>query len=796
MKRLLTAFRVFPAFVLMLSIQASQAGSATWNLSPGSNDWNTNTNWTPNSGYPNGASDTATFALSNTTGVSISAITEVKDITFTSAATNAYIVTVSPTHELTISAGGGTGMVNNSGITQSFVTAVDVSGNRGGIAFTNSATAGGMITFTNNGAAVGGFDGGLINLGDFSSAGSATFINNGGTVANTGGGSAAFVTSSSAGSGTFINNAGTVTMAGGGHTDFYNSTSAGSGTFTNNGAMVGGAFPTNGFTQFRDASTAGNGTFINNGGAVTGGFGGYTQFINVSTADTGAFTNNGGTVSGASGGKTVFNTDSSASSGTFTSKAGMVSGADGGVTFFSDNSTAGSATLIANGGTGNGGLIQFISTSTGGTATVKVFGNGNLDISQHSISSPGVTIGSLEGSGNVFLGGRNLTVGSNNLSTVFSGVIQNGGIGGGTGGSLTKVGTGTLTVSGANTYTGGTTVNAGRLFINNTTGSGTGSGSVTVSNSGTILGGTGIINGPVTANSGAALLGGKGTTPSDALTLANNLTLNSGSIIQLMLGASGAHSSLIRAGGTWTLPANQAFTFVNTGAQPGVYDNIITGLAADPGTEGSWTITNPGFTGTFTYDGVGNIDLTLTAAHPQVTGAVSSKMHDGAGTFGVPLPLNGSLGIECRSGGASGDYQLLISFTNNVSVGGTPQAAVTSGQGQVGMGGVANGGVVTVSSSNVTVPLTNVTNAQTIVVTLFSVNDGTNIGDVSIPMGVLFGDVNASKRTDSGDVTAVRNKTVSIPNDSATCRFDVNASGRIDSGDVTAVRNNTISVLP
>src|SRR5688572_987474 len=49
------------------------AGSATWNLDPTSNVWNTNSNWTPATGYPNGPADTATFGLSNTASISLSA---------------------------------------------------------------------------------------------------------------------------------------------------------------------------------------------------------------------------------------------------------------------------------------------------------------------------------------------------------------------------------------------------------------------------------------------------------------------------------------------------------------------------------------------------------------------------------------------------------------------------------------------------------------------------------------------------------------------------------------------------
>jgi autotransporter-associated beta strand protein len=174
-----------------------------------------------------------------------------------------------------------------------------------------------------------------------------------------------------------------------------------------------------------------------------------------------------------------------------------------------------------------------------------------------------------------------------------------------------KSGTGSLTLSGANTYGGTTTVSGGTLLVNNTTGSGTGTGAVTVSNSGTTLGGTGTINGTVTINSGAMVLGGTGAAASGALTLANNLTLNSGSIIELALGAAGTHSTLARTAGTWSFQSNQAFTFIDLGATVGTYNNIITGLASDPGT-GSWTITNSGFAGTFTFDGA-NIDLTLGA---------------------------------------------------------------------------------------------------------------------------------------------------------------------------------------
>jgi fibronectin-binding autotransporter adhesin len=74
-----------------------------------------------------------------------------------------------------------------------------------------------------------------------------------------------------------------------------------------------------------------------------------------------------------------------------------------------------------------------------------------------------LTAGAIAGSGFFWLGSNTLTVGSANTDTTVSGVIQDGGAAGGTGGSLVKTGTGTLTLSGKNTYTGSTTVLNGTL---------------------------------------------------------------------------------------------------------------------------------------------------------------------------------------------------------------------------------------------------------------------------------------------------------------------------------------------
>src|SRR5262249_32182442 len=79
------------------------------------------------------------------------------------------------------------------------------------------------------------------------------------------------------------------------------------------------------------------------------------------------------------------------------------------------------------------------------------------------LAVPGLSIGSLSGAGTVNLNGNALSVGGDNNSTVFSGTITNTS----SGGSLTKVGTGILTLNGGTAidYTNVTVVSGGTLQI-------------------------------------------------------------------------------------------------------------------------------------------------------------------------------------------------------------------------------------------------------------------------------------------------------------------------------------------
>jgi autotransporter-associated beta strand protein len=127
-------------------------------------------------------------------------------------------------------------------------------------------------------------------------------------------------------------------------------------------------------------------------------------------------------------------------------------------------------------------------------------------------------------SGNLFtVSGTTLALGEdNNLAvngtgnTLISAQISDTGA---MGSGLTKGGSGTLTLTTANTYKGGTTVIGGTLLVDNRVHSGTGTGDVTVNGAGTTLGGTGIISGDVTVNIGANLAPGNGGHTTSILTV-------------------------------------------------------------------------------------------------------------------------------------------------------------------------------------------------------------------------------------------------------------------------------------
>ena len=348
-----------------------------------------------------------------------------------------------------------------------------------GINWTPAAVPTGIASFGTSNTAGIGISGATTNVGGltFNSGASAyTFTLGAGVTINLTG---AGIVNNSSNSQTFTVGAQTLTFnnsasagpssiflnaSAGGQIDFDNSSSAGSSRITVSGS---GSQLT-----FDDSSTAGSST-------VTVSNGGFMCFCNSATAGTASISLSG------TGSQLQFN----------------------------DGTSAGSSTIT----NGTGATVQILGIVTGSSARY-VGSGGTLDVTGATTS---FSIGSIEGSGTIDLGSNNLTAGGTNLSTTFSGVIQ------GTGGTLSKSGTGTLTLSGTNTFTGGTTVSQGALMVTGSLASG-----VTV-NSGGTLGGSGTITGAV-VNSGTLAPGNFNT-----LSVTGNYTQNSGGVYQMALNAAG-----------------------------------------------------------------------------------------------------------------------------------------------------------------------------------------------------------------------------------------------------------------
>jgi subtilisin family serine protease len=180
--------------------------------------------------------------------------------------------------------------------------------------------------------------------------------------------------------------------------------------------------------------------------------------------------------------------------------------------------------------------------------------------------------------------------------------------------------------------------------------------------------------------------------------------------------------------------------------------------------------------------GFGRLDVKAAVDQLAIVSAVSRKLHPGAGTFDVPLPLTGEPGVECRNGGA---YTMVFTL-NNPIVSGT--ASVTEGTGTAG--------TPTFSGNTMTVDLTGVTDVQKVTVTLSGVTGTSSqvMANTPVSMNVLVGDMNASKSVGASDIAGVK---VQVgPVNASNFRADVAVSGAINATDVALVKSRSGFSLP
>jgi autotransporter-associated beta strand protein len=400
----------------------------------------------------------------------------------------------------------------------------------------------GTLTLTGTNVYSGGtfLNGGILAVNGDANLGTGLLTFNGGTLealASGGGLTSGKAITLNAGGGTFL--------ADGGTTSTLSGVISGVGSFTKDGP---------GTLTLTAANTYSGGTNLN---------GGILAVKGDTNLGTGPLSFNGGTLEAlASGGGLTSSKAVSlaAAGGTFLADAGTASTLSGVISGPGALTKAGPGTLTLTGrNTYTGGTI--ISGGTlalaGGDLlppTGAVVDNATLDIS----SGGNQTIGGLSGSGTVNVGKNQLTVDTAN-STTFTGTINDFG----NGGSLAKQGTGTLTLTGTNVYSGGTFFNAGILAVNGDANLGTG---------------------PLTFNGGTleALASGGGFVSGKAITLnaGGGTFLANGGTTSTLNGVISGIGSFIKDGpGTLTLTAANTYTGATTVAAGSL---LVEGSIASP----------------------------------------------------------------------------------------------------------------------------------------------------------------------------------------------------------------------
>ncbi|MFD0893643.1 autotransporter-associated beta strand repeat-containing protein [Luteolibacter ambystomatis] len=247
-------------------------------------------------------------------------------------------------------------------------------------------------------------------------------------------------------------------------------------------------------------------------------------------------------------------------------------------------------------------------------------------------------------------------------------------------GALTKRGDGTLTLAGANSYTGTTTIEAGTLAINGSLGN----APVTVKNAAT-LSGTGTISGVVTVQNGGTLAPGAGGI--GTLTVNNTVTLSGTTRMELGKSASTLTADLLSAttlnhggmlvvthGGPDALVVGNSFTLFSATNRSGSFANIqLPALGANLVWDTSTLYTN----GTIRIRAlpVAVTDFAPVAVNGSVTIAVLANDSDADGD---PLSLQsitqGAHGTVTKSGNSviytpAADWSGTDSFTYTVADG-------------------------------------------------------------------------------------------------------------------------------
>ncbi len=292
-----------------------------------------------------------------------------------------------------------------------------------------------------------------------------------------------------------------------------------------------------------------------------------------------------------------------------------------------------------------------------------------------------VRLGKVAGSGslagpqsNAGSGNTTYQIGGANVDSTFAGNISSESAVASSLVVLHKVGAGRLTLTGASTYTGGTIISNGSLFVSNSSGSGTGTGSV-IARNGTTLGGSGTISGNTTIENGATL------SPGDAIgtfTFGGNLILQTTAKSHFALGTA---SDQVIVTGTLTVAGTIDITAA-AGFGAGTYTLFLSSSGLNIGPLQLGTLP-AGFNYALNTATPGQIRLVVTSIAPPTPPSFTNATITGAnfvaggtgGTLGgtyyvvsstnVALPIDSWLRVTTNNFDGAGNF----AFTNAIAPG-------------------------------------------------------------------------------------------------------------------------------
>ena len=443
------------------------------------------------------------------------------------------------------------------------------------------------------------------------------------------------------------------------------------------------------------------------------------------------------------------------------------------------NLTLSSANTYSGGTTLNSGTLVLNNSTAIGTGALTINGG-----SLNNTSGSSITLTSNNNqtwNANIaFTGTNDLNLGTGAVAlgnsasrtvTVNSGNLTVGGVISGTSASLTKEGAGTLTLTGNNTYNGGTTISAGTLELADSTANLVGN----ISNTGTLLisqTGNLTILGNI-SNNGALLVTGSGNTSLGTLAASNTLT-GSGSITK-------------NGSGSLTMATSRDYTgtiILNSGTLTTLNENSYS-------TTGSYTV-NGGEFRLQTNGAVGRLTLTggsigSTAVATSLTATNGFILQNGS----VSAVLGGSGSLTKNGSGT-------VTLTANNTISGTTTLAdgtlILSGNGTLGTSTITiTGGTLDMGGKSLTNTITSLTGGTLANGTI--TNNGGNYAFQSGTVSAILAGTNGLTKTGSGTLTLNGSNTYSGATTISAGNLSINALAALGSSTSAINFGNTGALI-